>query len=142
MKNLVLSVLIILFSNLGLAMNQVYLNNTSQVSLHKDESSMAVLVSYPGKQISGTCSIEIVLDSYWRSVPVSNLLSTMQITGSFHNATQVKMVSSTTLRIDLIPQTYIDGIVIQSIDGSSLRSAIVSALGAMREVVVRPRSCE
>ena len=146
MKNALLILMTVLMAAPALARNDhagIRLTNTTQASFLVDEPGLAVAVDYPGMQISGVCAIEIVADSYRRGNAMHRLLAELEIQNFFGDSKKhgVELVNDTVLRISLIVNTYVDGVVIVSKDGSTLKQVVERTLGKNRTVIVRPRSC-
>lgn len=146
MKNLILGLTAagLFFTSAGaLANDHIRLDNTSSESLSVERNQVAVMVSYPGMNISGICDIEITADSYGRRIPISDLQKELIITEAFapRGESAVEVISEKTLRIPLRQHTYVDGVVITTKDGSTLKETIERTLGPRRTVVVMPRSC-
>jgi hypothetical protein len=120
----------------------ILLDNTSLQSLQLNESSVRVMVSYPGHEISGVCEIEIVADSFNRNIPVERLLNEIEVRSGFgEGAIAPQVVSEMALRIPLMTGTFTDGITVTTKSGKPLKEVIESVLGKARRVVVLPRSC-
>lgn len=139
-------VLIFLFlsTNITFAkeVDEIYLRNTDVASLDLNTSVKKVAVAYPGREVSDVCSLDIVTDSYFRHMPISLFLDRVEILGMFHNKVRsVDASSSTVLRFQLVARSYVDGIIIRSKNGESLKDSITKSLGAGRKVVIIPRSC-
>jgi hypothetical protein len=123
----------------------IYLDNTSVENINIDESSLSVLVSYPGKSISGVCSIEIVADSYRRERSIESLIAELDFTNPFgpgEVSSKIQVVSDKVARFALIPEIHLDGFVLSPRNKTlTLRELIEQILGKDRKVVVMPRSC-
>lgn len=148
MKLLGLSFVLIItgFASAVFAADGLNLNNTNAVNLNISKSSIDVLVSYPGEDSSGVCGLEIRADSLFRNQPISAFIAKLVITGVHNRETDVVKVMGPTLAVvPLRANSYIDGINITTIDGSSLAETIRRTMGKngeKRRVIVVARSCK
>ncbi len=123
--------------------NVIDLTNTTIVDLSIEESSVGISIDYPGKEISGICSVEIVADSYGRDIPVENLLERIVLeSGPNHGTPAYKVVSPMVIRIDLGLGGFQDSFLLKTKNGETLASAIKNSLGSNRTVVLMPRTCD
>ena len=125
---------------------RIDLKNTETLNLALPHKNIIVSLAYPGLAISGICYLDIVADSYHRDIPIENLLQKVSVERVNLNPNQpdpdISIVSSTTIRIHLLEQSYVDGIKLSVKPGSSsLQDAISQSLGKRRTVVVMPRAC-
>lgn len=143
MKHIILVTLLVLAQNsFGKSIDdRIYLENTETANLQSDLAELSVSVSYPMEEMSGVCSLDIVADSYNRHHQIEKLLDRVEILNFFELGNQVStVISSTVIRVNLRP-SYVDGIIVRTKNGSSLKEAIAEALGPDRKVVIMPRSC-
>lgn len=144
MKHIMLVTLLVLAQNsFGKSSNgRIYLGNTETADLQSDLAELSVTVAYPMEEITGVCSLDLVADSYNRHYPIEKFLDRVEILNFFEQKKQVStVISSTVIRVNLRAAAYVDGIIVRTKNGSSLKEAIAETLGPNRKVVIMPRSC-
>lgn len=119
----------------------VRLANTDTSNLQIEQSQLKVVVDYPTPNVSGICGIDIVADSYFRQHSIEKLLDQVNILDFFgKDSARYTVISNTRIRIYL-NDSFVDGTILITKDGRTLKEAIASTLGASRKVVLMPKSC-
>jgi hypothetical protein len=116
--------------------------NISAESLQVDLAAVSVAVSYPGKEISGICGVEIRADSWGRVDPIEKFVKAVNI-ASDYNDICVTVKDAITVDVDL-PHSeglYMAAFTVKTKNGKSLKEVIRQTLGDNRTVVLIGRSC-
>ena len=131
---------VLLSTHLAFA-ERLVLDNGANHSLNIENSEVAAFLNYPGLG-DNDCGIAIRAHSPIPHPPIANLLKKVTIRGSFGGGnSHVAVVSNRSLRIQLRVHTYVDGILIKTNDGRSLREVIQETLGGDVSVDISSASC-
>lgn len=146
MKNLILALVVIATLPAAHAAGKnISLDYTTVVKLDElSADSVRLTVNYPGLGDNALCGLEIRTHNI--NGTVDALFSAVKIKNAFGDKTQkVSVRNANTIDIDLRRSTYVDGVVISTHYGTSLKSAIEQALGMEGidpEVIVIAKACQ
>lgn len=146
MKKLVLVTLALLGGLAAQAADHkdVLLSNTRIASLKVNDNKLGLSISYPGKDFSKICGIEIRSDSNIQNGTIQNLLDAVRIVERFSQGKEIKVINSLTIDLDLsaLNGSYGAWLTIETKDGSTLRQTIDRTLGEGRTVIAVTRTCQ
>ena len=119
----------------------VLLSNTRIANVKVNDSKLGLSVSYPGKDFSKVCGIEIRSDSGG----IAKLAEAIIVKEDFGQANgSFKVVSRVTIDIDLadLNGSYGAWLTLETKDGSTLKQTIDRTLGEGRTVIAVTRTCQ